>query len=215
MIAIQSSSTSAGTISSKTSRDAHGFSAALRLAWYTVRLFKMTDILLHATDEEKQTSCRSIALVLHLAADDLSIPGGNSLWDAATPEVEAQIVDLIAEAQGLFASWLQAREDFIPRVQEDLLQGCHGSSTSSYYSARAYSAITSELKELHGESASSDDQDLVQDIRKSKSKGYETLFREIAVLASASESNPLTRLANELVADLTGHDFQKSSEHGK
>ena len=194
-------------------RDSDGLSSALRLAWFATRLTKGTDILLYYTEDEKITTCGGIALVLQLAADNLSLPSSNSLWDTSRPEFIDEIVNIVGDAQCLLASWLQEKQSFLTSVQEHLLKSSRCSTTDSYYNARAYSAISTEIIELHGRVSLREHQELVEQVR--KSRGSDSFFREMAILASAPESNQLTRLANELVADLTGHDFNQGHEKGK
>ena len=206
-------SASVDKVKQRIPRDSDGFSSALRLAWYTTRLTKPTDILLHGTEDDNVTACRGLVLVLQLAADSLSVSSPTSLWEAPVLESEVQVVDFIVEAQGVLASWLQRKDVSVPIVQEHLLKGCYHSSTASYYNARAYSAIATEIMELHGHVSSHGDNDLVQQVR--KSRGSEFFFSAMAILTSAPDSNQLTRLANELLADLTGHDFFEENEKGK
>ena len=194
-------------------RDSDGLSSALRLAWFATRLTKVIDILLYYTEDEKITTCGGIALVLQLAADNLSLPNSNSLWDTSRPEFIDEIVNIVGDAQGLLASWLQEKQSFLTSVQEHLLKSCRRSTTDSYYNARAYSAITTEISEVHGRVSLPEHQELVEQVRKSREPDF--FYRAMAILTSAPESGQLSRLANELVADLTGHDFNQGHEKGK
>ena len=188
-------------------RDSDGFSSALRLAWYTTHLIKQTDVFSRSAEAGKVIVFTNMALVLQLAADCLSIPYKNGLWDTFREVSETQVVDLTADAQELLASWLQEKQNFVTVAQHNLLEACQYSTIESYYNARAYSAITAELAELHGYVSSHDSQDIVQEVRKSKQS--ESFLRGMAILSSAAESSQLTRFANELLADLSGHDFKK------
>ena len=205
--------TSTDSVEHNIPRDSDGFSSALRLAWFTTRLTKVADVVLYYTEDEKITTCGGMALVLQLAADNLSLPSSNGLWDTSRLEFIDEIVNIVGDAQGLLASWLQEKQSFLTNVQEHLLKSCRRSTTDSYYNARAYSAITIEISELHGPVSLREHQELVEQVR--KSRGPDSLFRAMAILTSAPESNQLTRLANELVADLTGHDFNQGHENGK
>lgn len=203
----------AGVLSESVPRDSDGFSTALRLVWFTTRLIQLTDILLHFSEDGKVNACIGIALLLQLATDNMSVPMQNGLWNATSSEVEASIVDFIADAQGLLVSWLQEKHQFVAIVQEQLLEDCQLSASASYYSARAYSGITIGIAELHGYAWAHRSEDLGQVVRKPSEP--EHFFKAMAILSSAPESNQLTKLANEFLADLTGHDFGKQQESGK
>lgn len=193
-------------------RDSDGYSSAFRVVLYTLKLIETTKIFDYATSEHRGLICKNIALLLQLAGDNLSISGSMPLWDSLDPDLEADIVDLVAKMQRLLASWLQADSpslDFLPAVQTQLLENANGLTATSYYSARAYSAMTIELRELHGHVVHDNDTEILRKMRKSVD-----VFAAAAYLTSVKESKELQRLGNELLADLTGLDLQKHMEEG-
>lgn len=194
-------------------RDGYGNSVALRVAQYTTQLIRSTNIFDSATHERKATICKYMAIFLQLASDNLSVPGSMPLWEFTDLELESEIVDLLTEAQSLLGGWLHSRDsstsEWVADVQKQLLDNSHGLSTSSYYSGRAFSALTAENTELHGPSAHLNNADLIKGFRRSNDA-----FVAAAYLTSASESEDLFRLCNYLLTDLTEHDFRGNLVEG-
>ena len=205
--------TSSTAVKQEIHRDGEGHSAALRMAQYTTDIIKSTDILDSATQEQKRTVCKYMALFLQLASDNLSVPGSMPLWESVDPEIESEIVDFVAEAQSLLTGWLHGRDSLtsetISEVQKRLLDDSCGLTSTSYYSGRAYSVITAEISELRGSTANTSDADLIKGFRRSND-----VFVVAAYLTSASESEELFRLCNYLLTDLTGHDFDNDPAEG-
>lgn len=207
------SPTSSNSVKENISRDGAGSSTALRMARYTTMIIKETDILDSATHETKTTVCKYMALVLQFASDNLSVPGSMPLWESADLDTESEIVDFVAEAQALLGDWLHSKDSSmsgsISEVQKQLLDDSRGLVASSYYSGRAYSALTAEYVELRGLSVHLNDVNLIKEFRRSNDA-----FVAAAYLTSASESEELFRLGNYLLTDLTGHDFRKNLTEG-
>ena len=204
---------SSGSIKQTISRDGDGNSAALRVAQYTTHIIKSTGIFDSATHEQKTTVCKYMALFLQLAGDNLSVLGSMPLWESADPDSESEIVDFVAEAQSLLGGWLHRKDsptlESTYEVQKQLLDDSCGLLASSYYSGRAYSALTAEIAELHGPSSHTNDAESIKGFRRSNDA-----FVAAAYLTSASESEELFRLCNYLLTDLTGHDFRKNLAEG-
>lgn len=193
-------------------RDSNGYSSAFRVLVYTIKLIEATKIFDYATSEHKVVICKNVALLLQLAGDDLSISGSMSLWDPQDPDQESEIVDLVADMQRLLISWLQADSpyaEFLPAVQNELLEDANGSTAVSYYSGRAYSLVSTEFRELHGYVINNNDTERLQTIRKSTD-----VFAAAGYLTSATQSKELQKLGNELLADMTGLDLQTHMEEG-
>lgn len=191
------------------SRDVDGYSSAFRMAQYTTKLIKSTGSFESVAKDVKIVVCKFMAIFLQLAGDDLSVSRSMPLWNVSDPDLESEVVDFVAEAQALLASWLTS--DFINEVQNRLLAEISGSSVASYYSARTYSALTTEIAELQGSPPSHEcDSDRLKHLRKSPN-----LFASAALLTSASDSKELLRLCNGLLADLTGRSLRENIGEGK
>ena len=193
-------------------RDVDGFSSAFRVLSYVIGLLNVIEVFSYCTEEGKVLMCQNILVILQLAGDQIAKPTSNGLWDVTMVDSDSGILGLIADAQSLMASWMRDREQFVITAQQQLLEMCQGRSVLSYYSARAYTTLTTELKELHGNALEEIGTALMGI---SRSPGVDDLFKNAALLASASESNQLSKLTNELLASLTDHNLKDQSESGK
>lgn len=195
------------------SRDLNGYSSALRMAWFALRLVKETDIFKVATDERQITVYKNLVLIIQFATHNLSVPGSNPLWDIAHPGLESEIADFVADMQGLLASWMQSKHsigsELLKEIRQQLFEESHGVSAASFYSGCAYSHLASEFVEMQGNYGLSEGMEPLSSILKSPD-----MMTAASILSSAPESRGLLRLCNELLADLTGYDFQKKTEEG-
>lgn len=195
-------------------RDIHGYSAALRMALYTMELIKSTNVFDHAVAEERAVIFQYLALTTQLAGDNLSVSGSNDLWKSLSPDVDAEVTEFVSSAQRLLASWLQplpqGERHFAMTAQDSLLGSSRGSSVASYYSARAYSVLAAEAIELYGNVPSGDEASQLRAMRKTSDVFYATAF-----LSKVLEPQALLRLCNELVADLTGQDLHQNMQDGE
>ena len=194
-------------------RDGDGNSAALRLAQYTTQIVKNTEIFDRAPPDLKTTVCKYLALILQLASDNLSVPESMPLWNSADPDTEFEMVEFIAEAQSLLGGWSHSKDsstsEFISEVQKQLLDDSRGLTASSYYSGRAFSALTAETTEFQGPPLHINHGDWIKEFRTS-----DAVFVAAAYLTSATESEELFRLCNHLLTDLTGHNFSTKPAEG-
>ena len=174
---------------------------------YVTQLINTTAVLSYCNTEDKISICEKLALTLQLAGDQLAVSSSSGLWDTSISDTESDVVDIVAEAQNLIAKWMREGLDFVDAVQKRLLEMCSGCSVASYYGARTYSAMTEEIIELHGNTI--DDGETARLQQFSKSLGADNFFAASALLTAASDSEQMTKLANELSAALTGHEFQK------
>lgn len=194
-------------------RDSNGYSSALRMAWYVLRIVKATDIFDIATEEQQILVYKNLALIIQFATHNLSVPGSNPLWDTLDAELETKIADFVVDMQGALASWMQSEHSMgsalLKKVQQQLFEASRGVSAASFYSGCAYSHLASEFIEMQGNFGPSEGMEPLSIILKSPD-----MFTPAAILSSAPESRGLLRLYNELLADLTGYDFQKGTDEG-
>lgn len=194
-------------------RDMDGYSPALRIIWYITKLIKATDIFGFVTEKQQAMLWKHMSLFLQLAGDNISVPGSNDLWNRYDSDMEAEILELTTEVQSLLALWLQdksqEKSSLSAITQSQLSEESQGLSPASYYSARAYSAISSDLQELRGHTARDGEAERLRSIRKS-----EEVFLAAALLSSASDSKALLRLCNELISDLTGSNSYENADEG-
>ena len=194
-------------------RDADGYSSALRMVWYTTKLIKETSILGFLTHDQQAVLWKYMFLFLQLADDNISVLGSNYLWDHYDRDLEVEILDMVTEGQALLASWLQhtsqEQASVIMTARSQLFTESRGSSAASYYSARAYAAISADLQELHGYRSSDGEAEQLKTMRKSQD-----VLAAAAYLTSASDPKALLRLCNELISDLTGNSFNGKDKEG-
>lgn len=195
------------------SRDSFGYSSALRMTWYVLGIVKTTDAYNIVTEDERILLHKNTALVTQLATHNLSIPGSIPLWHNLDAQVEPEIIDFITDIHSLLASWVQdeqAKGSQIPKkLRQQLFEGSRGVSTASYYSGCAFSRWTSNFVETQ------EDYNLLKEIGSLSSiLKSPDMIATAAVLRSASKSKNLLRLCNELLSNLTRHDFQNGNEDG-
>lgn len=164
------------------SRDADGYSAAYRITQYVTKLFKECDIfpVEKIPVDQQQFYLRKIALAIQLADDNLGLAGANGFWVEYSPDVEADAMSFISEAQsfvtqelkrsqnewsdnGSASSLLSWATDLLAKIDPEV-------STQSYYYARAYSVLISDAIEICGwkNSETAQIQELLKVLRKSK-----------------------------------------------
>lgn len=187
-----------------TMRDANGFSTALRMVWYTIAMLTTTSISAYATDGQMTTVLVSLAVFLQLSSDDIGVPNLSSLWSSSDPNLEQDVTDLVAATQKLVVSWLKPdpMPDFVVNAQTTLLRDSNGSSAFSYYNGRAYTALTLELNELRGSHNLGPGSSQLKDIRRSPNT-----FNSLAILSTIQDHQVVTRVCNELIAELTGYNI--------
>ena len=180
---------------------------------YTIQLIKSTDVFNLCTVEQKADICKYIALFLQLAGDDLSVPAVAPLWITSDQEVESEFIDFIAESQTLLASWLHKAPlaAFVTNAANHLAGMSSRSDALSYYSARSFSAIATEIVETHGGHGITDAE--IKRLRELRTSS-EDIFTAIASFISITDAPELLRLCNGLLADITGQDLPNDLSTG-
>ena len=183
--------------------DCDGYSPALRMAWYTTKLINATDIFSSVTTHDRSMICRHLALFVQVASDNLSIRGSFSLWEHESLDMENDVIDMIAEAQNLLASWFRIpatpKESYVSIAIRLLLENSIGTSAASYYSGRASAALSAEYRDLHGGTTTSEDEARLRTLPKTSE-----VISGAAFLAGVADSEGLLRLCNQYIASLTG-----------
>jgi hypothetical protein len=150
----------------KTPRDADGYSPAFRTAQYVTRLFKNEDLfqLQMVPLEVRSNLLRNIILTVQFANDNLGLAGANHLWAAYNTEVETEAGLFLSDAsifvseelkrQGASWSGPDATSSLLAWATDLLSNNGSGSSSTTYYTTRAYSVLVSDAIELCGWNAS-------------------------------------------------------------
>ncbi len=193
------------------SRDQDGRSVLLRILQYVTKLVKATELLSQASEDQRLSLFHYAALSVQLAGDNISVSGAMPLWATEDAEVEVETVESILEAQRLLADLLQAApmSELIAQILARLLQDSEGSSSSSYYHARAYLAVIDGLSESKRQMFITSSSDRIKVIHKSQN-----LFADMAVLMSC-DGKDAVRPCNELLSQLTEQRFEKEDVKGQ
>ncbi|KAI4248736.1 MAG: hypothetical protein LQ352_005828, partial [Teloschistes flavicans] len=188
-----------------------GHSTAFRMLWFTTLLIQTSDVFEHATADRRNCIIRKVAVILQMASDNLSIQSSNLLWADQDIEAEEEIIDIVTQTQALLASWISTT--FATRRPSDvfstLLGDSHGLSVSSYYSSRAYISLMTEMTEIHVQPESDPTLDQAK-----LAKSTADMMKAAAIVLTIQDTTAVTRTFNELLAGLTGADFnQAMKEH--
>ncbi|KAL8939013.1 MAG: hypothetical protein Q9216_003587 [Gyalolechia sp. 2 TL-2023] len=184
--------------------DKAGHSAAFRMFSYTGTLIQTTDILAYATIDHRACIYRYLALMLQIISDNLSIPPRNEQYR----DSEEEVIDAVSQTQKSMVSWLanSTTDSSISGVLLGLLRDSKGLFVESYYSSRAYIFLAAELTEAHTNVQYGVGLDELRSV-----KNTADIFAGIAMVSAAQDLTTLTRMFNELLAELTGDDFGKQS----
>jgi hypothetical protein len=209
----------------KMPRDADGYSSAYRIAQYITRLFKNPDIFTMESipEETRKIYLQNIALTVQLAGDNLGLAGANGLWVDYNPEVEADAMTFMSDAQSfttqelkrLAGTWSAGTGSVLDWALELFSNVGTDTSSQAYYHARVYSVLVAEAVEISSWKSSQNAQlqEALKALRKNKETfallGYLNAFKEPLAASKSCE-----RMCNEFVADLTGLDIQQKSEEG-
>jgi hypothetical protein len=208
-------------------RDADGYSPAFRIAQYSTRIFKSSDLFQvdKLPSEVQNHFLRNMSLTLQLATDNLGLAGANDLWAVYNPEVETDVISFMSDAQAFITENLKqeaslwsesAKNASMLSWSMNLLSRIEPStSAKAYYTARAYSGLVSDVIELQGwnKANTAEIQEILKNLRRSKEPfpliGFLKAFAEPLAVSKSCE-----RICNELVADLTGFDIEAKTEEG-
>lgn len=203
---------------SQSSRDAEGLSQALRTSMYVTRLFTTTDLadkLRNSGDGRLATLVSTLVLTVLVAEDNMSIPGTNALW-VPGPEQDAEVLDFISQANSVVRDILQKTESSQwPEFQQtfDKQDKASELSPAAYYAAVASSRIYAELFEHHGSSAEviKAGEERLRALRKNGSL-FATQSQLVGHAQALAGSQYLSRVANEIVSDLTSLELSQDQE---
>ncbi|KAF2115322.1 RING zinc finger protein-like protein [Lophiotrema nucula] len=208
----------------KIPRDADGYSPAFRIAQYMVKMLSALDS--SASESIPLATMRSflvsITTTIQLATDNLGLAGANNLWNVYTPEVEADAMNFLSDAQTYLVQELGREKVYWEFAAVDdsmviwaiglFLTQMHDSSVRAYYRARTSSALVSTMIEHLGwhNGHNTKISEVLKQLRKDGKGngifpllGYMTTFKESLAATKSCE-----RMCNELVAELTGLNIE-------
>ncbi|KAK8163654.1 RING zinc finger protein-like protein [Phyllosticta citrichinensis] len=204
----------------RVARDAAGFSPALRMAAYTVKLFNETRVFEVLPVERRAQIYEQLLLTILLANDNLSRATSNNVWSRYNPQTENDALETISDAQRLMTSWLEksSRDEasayyFVHSTLEFFRKSSEEVSPRGFYNALAYSDVTAEIISLQGwQGKKSPQMELTLNaVRKTEETLLVAAFL-VGNSAPLAASGSASRLCNELVAQLTSHDIAENPQ---
>ena len=193
-------------------RDRFGYSVALRMAWFVTKLSCSVTLFETLSEEVRSVTIQFLAVFNELASDNLSVPETRGLWVPLSSNMDSELVDFIAQARALVASWLHnatAGQAFISQAQKALMARAKGSSPEAYYCARAYATISVETREMYSPRPASNDEAPSTIINRGQD-----FFSEATLLIGCTNTETIGTIRNKLIAGLTTLDFLEHSDEG-
>ncbi|KFY56103.1 hypothetical protein V496_06791 [Pseudogymnoascus sp. VKM F-4515 (FW-2607)] len=195
-------------------RDLDGYSAALRMAIYSSKLFAQEKILKSVPIDDQIDIIYLLCLTVEVANDQLGLRRDDLLWlSLDEPDIESDIQDFIATSQRALAKILNGSNNWLDGEQSDmghalvsrLFEESKGNSTTAFYAGRVLANVLSSLVESHGWHTASGEEWLTsRDALKSSTPNG---FTAVAILAGLKESlgssKTINNLCNRLVSDVT------------
>ena len=134
--------------------DPEGYSIAFRMAIYIVLLLQQTNTFTQIPDTRQASIFQFLAIFGQIATDHLSIAPSRAIWGLSTDGPDPEVVDGIVELHSQVSQWIhmasKAGAHFLTLALDSMKTDTKGSTVSSYYSARAYVHVVSELRERTG-----------------------------------------------------------------
>jgi len=207
-------------------RDSHGFSAALRIGYFITQVASASKLLGLVPSERLLQTYQLLSLTLSLANDNLGLAGANDLWSVYSTDTEQEMSDWVANTQRLLNTHLSSAG--LPRADEmmsdnellkdlavALFESAEGTSPASYYNALSYTERVTNAIEANGWQAKhSEDLDTQLRHQKMSKDTLATIAFLIAHKAPLESGQGTKRYCNELVADLTGCNIEKTPHEG-
>ncbi|CAK4034431.1 ring zinc finger [Lecanosticta acicola] len=192
--------------------DGEGLSQALRIAMYLAKMLLRPEFAAKLGND-LNTILALLDICVQLAEDNTSIVGGNRLWIPTAGEaVDTEVMDFVSDANSALKKYWEslpvgaADNERVPffAVLDGLRTQHHHASPMAYYVNVVLAKAYENLFEIHGyssEQAKTSD-DAIKSMRAAKDTVALVSFI-VGFGHPLSGSKALTRLCNELVADLT------------
>lgn len=204
-------------------RDSDSYTPALRMAQYSAHILTDNDVMKSLEPAEQADYYRLLLLTSQLANDKVTTFNSNRLWLTRDVGIESEMIDFISRVQGLCSNWYTDKESkfnseslqstsFVESALDKLFASSVGTSSQSFFFARAYSQANSEIIEINGwhGKADLDLEGRLKTLRKSSDVLKLAAFLN-AFKVPLSSTQTLVRFCNELIADLTGLQLDQNS----
>jgi E3 ubiquitin-protein ligase listerin len=196
-----------------TSFDQNGYSPAIRIARYIVKLFRHSS-LVDLARPEQVIILKNLALVHQSASQNLyayrpNPPTGNLNADRAPERL-----DISADMDHMLEIWEESEPttdlSLIPIVQQQLLDDSRGTSPASYYSTCAFLFLESEYIEHSRFGGLKLKASSLEPLRKSSD-----IFIALATWKLTTDAELIVKALNDVLAALIGYEFEKQTDAGK
>lgn len=203
------------------SRDAEGYSQALRFAAYVARTCFTSEILEGLDAESKTTLFRLLYLTFILIQsgnnprDPLALVAGlDSDLELPLSKLRADFAHVLSECTFQYQAGPNAAiYDFVGAAMDEFYGASRQSGPTSYINAEALSHTLADVHSAHGNGHEAVKAYQDNALQSYKSREVLALTAIASGLGDAIASNKaLDRQANEIVADLTGLDAAKSQQ---
>jgi hypothetical protein len=201
--------------------DSNYFSPALRVVIFVLRLVADTDILSMVDAEQKEATFIFFPMAIQLVDDNLTVAGTNHMWNLYIDDLENEMAKIVSEGRKIMAKWIESSsnptdpsqtEGGFLAVWERELNHISGTSPYSFHLGRSFARIFAETVDTTGTCTYSNSwKEWTRKIRTTPDVIFGAAFLSAfkALLISTPGGR---RFINEIIADMTGFDFEKSQE---
>ena len=187
-------------------------SFALRIAQYTVKLFRSSCPIVLAP-RDQVIIIKNLALIRQSATHCSSALRFKLLMGNANAGKTSEDYTFCADIDHILTvceqKELEVDSSVMSTVQQQLLDDSCDVSSTSYYSACAFLFLESEYKRNSRTASLGLKAEETEPLRKSSA-----IFQKLVALKVATDTNFKVKKLNEILADLIGHEFEKRPHTG-
>lgn len=194
-------------------RDADGYSAAFRIAWYISLLARDTTVLELVPSSTLADVYCLLRITVQLASDELGLRNAEGMWSRHALDTEEEAENIIWQAGGVLVDLVnesgQRESGAVMAANELLFSATTSNLPVAFHNARAYADSVSAVIDAHGSASISvgELEERLRTLRQSRQALSMASFL-LAHNQALSGSAYLARLLNELIAGITGLDLE-------
>jgi hypothetical protein len=204
-------------------RDTSGCSSAFRLAYFTIRILSLFDIMGGLSADEQETLFHYIPLAVQLIDDDLSIENCNGITGLTHSDQREEYLEIVYDGRQVINQWtrsdcrLSGRDETISSTilsfWQNRLEALNNTSPTDYRTGEAFVRL---MNSIDSANKSKSTEEITKFCREVRSSNAIRSASWVAVLRESILTNPAgNRLCNELVADSTGLKPQDEKKEGE
>lgn len=184
---------------------------ALRVAQYTIKLFRsFCPIVLAPRDQV--IIIKNLTLIYQSAAHRSSMPRSNLQMNNANTSQAPGVEDFFADIDYIFAAGeqeeLEGESSVMSTVQQQLFDDSCDVSSTSFYSACAFLFLESEYNKWSRKAG------LALNAEQVEPRKTSAIFQKLVALKVATDTNLLVKKLNEILAVLIGYEFEEQLDTG-